>query len=138
MISYYEIIENISKGDKNSNNALIAKNIVENFLKGVVLPQNELAIKCYLSKSSITKFCKKINLDGYRKLTYHLKNEIEKFLEHNNNIPKVEGISYCELYFYGIKEIIDNNIDFMQEIINKINEYRKITIVFSYSLFSYE
>ncbi|WP_031542755.1 hypothetical protein [Mesoplasma photuris] len=139
MKSYFEIIENISKGDKNTNNALIARSIIDFIIENKWLSQQELSDKCFLSNSSITKFCKKIGLDGYRELIYTLKYEIKSHYEKESailtSIPnQTDNYNYIDRYIGSINKLISNNSDFIKEQIKVIKKHKELTLVLSYSL----
>lgn len=134
MKSYFTIIENIAKGDNNSNYVLIAKKILECFIKGKFLQQRELANQCFLSISSITYFCKKLGVNGYRELIFLLKGELEKIEISKQSFPTVSGVSYLDPYYKGVKEIFEKNSYFIKNQINQVDKNKEINLVLSYNL----
>ncbi|WP_339022363.1 hypothetical protein [Spiroplasma endosymbiont of Crioceris asparagi] len=77
MKNIIEKIRLVSKSDSNETFRLIALNIYKEFANGLILAEKDLAKKSYVSEATITNFCKKINLSGYRELAILLKYELE-------------------------------------------------------------
>ncbi|QHX36723.1 hypothetical protein [Spiroplasma sp. BIUS-1] len=85
MNSIYRNIDNLGRENRNTVFKIISKQILSDFSNGVFLSQDDLAMKCNCSKSTITAFSKAVLVSGYRELQIRLKIEYENNFEINNN-----------------------------------------------------
>ncbi|QGS51860.1 MurR/RpiR family transcriptional regulator [Spiroplasma tabanidicola] len=132
MISIYERIENLVKDNKNTTFKLIAKQILEDFNNGIFKSQNELAVACYVSMSTITQFSKAAQCEGYKELAIRLKIEYENAMV---AAPVKEEINYKELDTKSLEVINDwamSSADFILELAKQINTKKKIWIAPSF------
>ena len=99
------IIETL-KDKKNftANETIIADYILKNMSKVLDMTAEDLAQSTYTSKASVIRFCKKINVNGYRDFLRKLENEL-------NEIYRISSLIY--------KEPI-NNKSTLQDIISTI------------------
>lgn len=72
----------------NSNNYRIAKYILENMRALEDISITELAKECYVSNSSISRFCRDIGLRDYNEL----KSQIAKYQPALTSMPKINSI----------------------------------------------
>ncbi len=93
----YNLIEfkssNFTKNDK-----FISKELINNpqlFLNSDI---NELSKKLYVSPSSISRFCQKIGVDGFKELKYILKNNINNI--NNKKEQNINENTYNKIYNY--------------------------------------
>lgn len=116
-----------------SNNYKIAKYILENINDLENCSITELAKKCYVSNSSISRFCRDIGLNGYNEL----KNQVAKYqVSHEAAIHKFQyqGLNEKNYINSYIDEVVDNlNIlkgsiqeDDIQNLVEDIYDYNYV------------
>lgn len=116
-----------------SNNYKIAKYILENINELENCSITELAKKCYVSNSSISRFCRDIGLKDYNEL----KNQVAKYqISHEIAIHKFnyQGIHDQTPVHSYIDEVIDNlqllrnsiNVNDIQDLVKDIYDYKHI------------
>lgn len=116
-----------------TNNYKIAKYILENINELESCSITELAKKCYVSNSSISRFCRDIGLKDYN----DLKNQIAKYqISHEIAIQKFnyQGMSepspmqnYVDAVIHHL-QLLKNNIDeqSIMELVEDIDRYESI------------
>lgn len=98
----------INSETRESTDNKIAFTIYENLdnLKNVT--SSELASICNVSTSAITRFCKRLGLEGFFELhyliNYHQRRPHEKFFIENIDSKKVSLIDYVDLQIDEIKK----------------------------------
>lgn len=120
------LLSAINSESKGSNNYRIAKYLIENINNLENLTLTELAKNCFVSNSSISRFCKDIGLNDFNTL----KNQLAIYpIEHHNAKTKYDYHGYnpnsvCLSY---IQSVINNlnvlyNEAFEQNIFNLVND----------------
>lgn len=99
-----------------SNNYKIAKYIIENIDQLEDCSITELAKKCYVSNSSISRFCRDIGLRDYNEL----KNQVAKYQVYHDNHHKFQYSNYDSKFPY--QSYIDGVIENMNLLKKSINE----------------
>ena len=101
------LLSTINSEPKDSNNYKIAKFIIENIHSLENFTLTQLAQKCYVSNSSISRFCRDIGLDDFNAL----KNQIARFPSESQHakgkfqFQEFDSSSLCRSY---ILSVIDN------------------------------
>ncbi|AHI52795.1 hypothetical protein [Spiroplasma culicicola] len=128
-----EFLLNTLKFDNSDINKKIAKNLLESYNTDKYLSLKELSLKSYCSESAITKFCKKIELSGYKELIICLQIEKEKYLRNN-----VENISFGQNYIFDYLDFIKSEITLNRQWIENfkisLQEKKKLYIFSCYQL----
>ncbi len=116
-----------------SNNYKIAKYILENITELESCSITELAKKCYVSNSSISRFCRDIGLNNYNEL----KNQVAKYqVSHEIAIQKFKYQGDCSQapmkayvdaitnYLKLLRNSIDENV--IQDLVEDIYDYQYV------------
>lgn len=129
MNSIYKRIENLVKVNKLTTFSLVAKTVLDDFNNGIFRDQLDLAVICFVSKSTITQFSKAVLCSGYRELVVRLKIEYENnFLSLNEN--KIKQLKHKT--FDNLKNWISVNDIQINTLSNMIKESEKIYLFSSY------
>ncbi|AUM62716.1 hypothetical protein [Spiroplasma monobiae] len=138
MKTIYIRIDNLGKENRNTVFKIIARQILEDFSKGIFLTQNELAHKCHCSKSTITAFSKAALVSGFRELQMRLRIEYENNFKINNTIDLLNKNN--EQNFFEINDNLKNWVNsndkqiefFIKKIISKkVNVFSCYQTVYS-------
>lgn len=129
-----QLLNVINRDSPDSTNFIIAKYILENLERMKVISTRELADECNVSKSSISRFCRKIGYEDFMELqiavvTYNSYVD-ERF-------PNVEGNTtkgFVQNYLESTKETIDyldHHLDFdvLEEIVHDIYVYQRVILM---------
>lgn len=128
------LLSTINSEPKDSNNYKIAKHIIENMSKLEDCTLTELAKQCYVSNSSISRFCKDIGLKDFNTLKNQLirfsylsaqtRQEKFKFKEMDENSLSQ---SYLLSVIDNLKRINCKTLDRdIQNLVNDIKKYDKV------------
>lgn len=124
---------------KNSTKYIIAKHILKNITLKKYPTINSVSKDCFVSKSSIVRFCQNLGLEGYKEFILKIKFEDEK--NYNYNFLKTEAKSEYLDDFIGLQDIMIENIKNSQKLLPKlirikdfIMQSNKIYIFSSYEL----
>ncbi len=96
MINLYNLIEKNSN-EFTSNDKIVALAIIESPEKFLELDITELSKFLCISPPSITRFCKKIGIEGFKELKFILIESIKVNKEENNNIKGEVHLTYEKL-----------------------------------------
>ncbi|ATZ21387.1 MurR/RpiR family transcriptional regulator [Mesoplasma tabanidae] len=129
MKSVFEQLENVAKSVEDSLFKGIAKTLLNNFMEGEFKNQEEISKECYVSISTITKFCKKIGYSGYRELIFNLKLEYARlgWQKASKNISTFDMLN-------SIQNWIISNDNFVEKIVKSIQHAQVINIYASYQV----
>lgn len=120
------LLSAINSESKGSNNYRIAKYLIENIDNLEDLTLTELAKNCFVSNSSISRFCKDIGFNDFNTL----KNQLAIYpieLSHAKNKFNYQGYNPDSLCLSYIQSVINNlhslyNESFEQSILNLVND----------------
>ena len=124
----------INKEIPDSMDFIIAKYILENLDRKKAITNKELADKCNVSKSSISRFCRKIGYEDFLELQYDI-------VTHNSSVSEifshVDGSITNDCitnYFNRSKEMIDylnQSIDtnILEELVKDIHDYKNVILM---------
>ncbi|ASZ09391.1 hypothetical protein CK556_03500 [Mesoplasma chauliocola] len=127
MESIYKKVEQLQKDYSNSSYKLIAKAIWASIKTGDFKKQKDLAVECFTSESSITKFAQYLGFSGYREMIFFFKQDYNSF--HNLN----EKFKRTNL-FDSIINWINLNEKFIETLSREIKKSKRINIYHSYQL----
>lgn len=127
------LLSTINSEPKDSNNYKIAKFIIENIHDLEDYTLTDLATQCYVSNSSISRFCRDIGLKDF----HALKIQIARFaIEHQHAKNKYDfkdfkSQSICQSYIMSVidnlKILSQSHIDDdMNQLVKDIYKYKKI------------
>lgn len=127
------LVSTLNSEPKDSNNYKIAKYIIENLRTLENCTITELAKKCYVSNSSISRFCDDIGLKDFNTLkmqiarfSYESKNAKNKFLFKQFDTESLSK-SYIESICNNLKQINCQSLDKdIQDIAKDVYKYEKV------------
>ncbi|MEG0275814.1 MAG: MurR/RpiR family transcriptional regulator [Coprobacillus sp.] len=127
------LLSTINSEPKDSNNYKIAKFIIENIRTLEECTLTELAKQCYVSNSSISRFCRDIGLKDFNAL----KNQVARFpIEHMHakgkfNFQEFDSQSLSKSYILSVTHNLEMMCNGIQEnniidLANDIYKYKKV------------
>lgn len=129
-----QLLNIINREDYNSMNFIIAKYLLENLERKKTISTKELAQECNVSKSSISRFCRKLGYEDFLELqiaigSYHSFGD-ERF-------SNLKGDSTGELiqsYFQCIQNTIDRRGQFfdteaLEALVRDIHDYERVVVM---------
>lgn len=127
------LLSTINGEPKDSNNYKIAKYILENIRNLENYQLTDLAKKCYVSNSSISRFCKDIGLQDFNELKYQIakysvesKNIKSKFNYLTNDGSNIFD-SYISSVISNLEQLKSKNIDSsINELVDDIYKFKKV------------
>ena len=102
-----QLLNVINRESSDSMNFIIAQYILENLDRRKVITTKELADNCNVSKSSISRFCRKIGYEDFMELQYAIATYNSFIAERFSHIDGVTTKDYVVNYFERSKEIIN-------------------------------
>ncbi|AVN60436.1 hypothetical protein CG007_02300 [Mesoplasma entomophilum] len=124
MNSIYKKVDNLSRDNRETTFKLVADQILKDFSRGLFRTQDELAKKCFVSKSTITQFAKILECTGFRELQIRLKIEYENnFNKKNTNYSK--HLTVRE-YYISFEKWISENYDFLIDFSDDIKKKEEV------------
>lgn len=79
MENFYEKLEYLSKGYVDLAYKDLAVNLLAAIRSGNFVKSKDLAKKCFLSESTVTKFSKYLGFSGYREMLFFLREDHDTF-----------------------------------------------------------
>lgn len=128
------LISYINSNALDTTDGQIALTIFENLYSFNTINGSELAELCNVSTSAITRFCKKIGLEGFFELKYlisqyHIRMQ-QKFKLEGHNLLDMTPESYIDLQIKHLNSYKENfNHQAMSELVDLITTADKITIL---------
>ena len=127
------LLSTINSEPKDSNNYKIAKFIIENIHNLEEFTLTDFAQSCYVSNSSISRFCRDIGLRDF----HALKNQIARFaIEHEHakgkfNFKDFEAQSLSKSYILSVidnlKTLYNSHIENdLEHLVEDIHAYKKV------------
>lgn len=129
-----QLLNIINRETQDSTNFIIAKYILENLERMKVISTKDLAQECNVSKSSISRFCRKIGYEDFMELqiavvTYN------SFL--NERFPNLEGSTtkeYVQNYLGSTKAIIEHlerhlDVQVLEGLVQDIHMYKRVVLM---------
>lgn len=129
-----QLLNVINRESSNSMNFIIAQYILENLDRRKVITTKELADNCNVSKSSISRFCRKIGYEDFMELQYAIATYNSFIAERFSHIDGVTTKDYVVNYFERSKEIINYlnqnmDTDTLEELVKDIHDYKRVVLM---------
>lgn len=120
-----QLLNVINRESSDSMNFIIAQYILENLDRRKVITTKELADNCNVSKSSISRFCRKIGYEDFMELQYAI-------ATYNSFIA--ERFSHMMVLQPKIMEIINYlnqnmDTDTLEELVKDIHDYKRVVLM---------
>lgn len=129
-----QLLDIINREDYNSMNFIIAKYILENLEKRKVISTKELAQECNVSKSSISRFCRKLGYDDFLELQIAI-GSYKSFGEERFSDLKGENTGeLIQSYFQCIQNTIGSldqmlDIEALETLVRDIHDYERVVVM---------
>ena len=129
-----QLLNVINRESSDSMNFIIAQYILENLDRRKVITTKELADNCNVSKSSISRFCRKIGYEDFMELQYAIATYNSFIAERFSHIDGVTTKDYVVNYFERSKEIINYlnqnmDTDTLEELVKDIHDYKRVVLM---------
>lgn len=130
------LLSTLNTEPKDSNNHKIAKYIIENISELEDCTLTELAKRCYVSNSSISRFCKDIGFKDFNTLKHQLIRYSYESVQARQQKFKFKEMSETSLAQSYLLSVIDNlkmlnckNLDRdIQKLVEDIQKYKKVAV----------
>lgn len=129
-----QLLNIINRDSPDSMNFIIAKYILENLERMKVISTKELAEECKVSKSSISRFCRKIGYEDFMELQISIATYNSNV---NDQFPRLEENTtknFIQSYFECTKENIDYlekhlDIEVLEQLVQDIHDYQRVVLM---------
>ena len=129
-----QLLNIINRESPDSMNFIIAQYILENLERKKVVSTKELADECKVSKSSISRFCRKLGYEDFLELQIAI-GSYNSFIEERFTDLKGENThALIQNYFLDIKEIINHldqslEVEVLEELVKDIHDYERVALM---------
>lgn len=129
-----QLLNIINRESPDSMNFIIAQYILENLERKKVVSTKELADECKVSKSSISRFCRKLGYEDFLELQIAI-GSYNSFIEERFTDLKGENThALIQNYFLDIKEIINHldqslEVEVLEELVKDIHDYERVVLM---------
>lgn len=128
------LLSALNSEQKDTNNYRIAKYIIENIHNLENYKLQDLATACYVSNSSISRFCKDVGLRDFDELKLQISkfsveaiNVKQKFNFYTENTTATLFDSYCSSVISNLLQFKNTNIDSqIDELVQDIKNYKEV------------
>lgn len=129
-----QLLNMINREDSNSMNFIIAQYILENLESKKTISTKELAQECNVSKSSISRFCRKLGYEDFLDLQIATASYNSFVEERFANLKGDNTGELIQCYFQCIQDIINDldkflDIKALETLVKDIHNYKRVVLM---------
>lgn len=129
-----QLLNIINRDTPDSTNFVIAKHILENLEAKKIVSVKELALNCNVSKSSISRFCRKIGYEDFIELQYAIASYHSFVNDRFPDLKENSTNSYIYNYLETTKEIVEYlekylDVEVLEGLAKDIHTYQRVILM---------